>query len=52
MRSYWSVDEGLGNSLIQKAMTRARFLEMLRNIYFADNHKKLPPKESEEYDRA
>ena len=52
MKSYWSVDEGLGNSLIQKAMTRARFLETLQNIHFADNHKELPPKESEEYDRA
>ena len=51
MKSYWSVDEGLGNSLIQKARTRARFLEILQNIYFADNHKELPPKESEEYDR-
>ena len=52
MKSYWSVDEGLENSLIQKAMTRARFLEILQNIYFADNNKELPPKESEEYDRA
>ena len=26
MKSYWSVDESLGNSVIQKAMTRARFL--------------------------
>ena len=52
MKSYWSVDEGLGNSLIQKAMTRAQFLEILQNIHFADNHKKLPPKESKEYDRA
>ena len=51
-KSYWSVDEGLGNSLIQKAMTRARFLEILQNIHFADNHKELPPKESEEYDHA
>ena len=51
MKSYWSVDEGLGNSLIQKAMTRARFLEILQNIHFTDNHKELPPKESEEYDR-
>ena len=25
MRDYWSVDEGLGNPLIQKAMTRDRF---------------------------
>ena len=52
MKSYWSVDEGLGNSLIQKAMTRARFLEILQNIHFADNHKELQPKESEEYDHA
>ena len=51
MKSYWS-DEGLGNSLIQKAMARARFLEILQNIHFADNHKVLPPKESEEYDHA
>ena len=51
MKSYWSVDEGLRNSLIRKAMTRARFLEILQNIH-ADNHKELPPKESEEYDRA
>ena len=52
MKSYWSVDEGLGNSLIQKAMKRARFLEILQNIHFADNHKELPPTESEETDRA
>ena len=52
MKSYCSVDEGLGNSLIQKIMTRARFLEILQNIDFADNHKELPPKESEEYDHA
>ena len=47
MKSYWSVDEGLGNSLIQKVMTRARFLEILQNIHFGDNHNELPPKESE-----
>ena len=52
MKSYWSADEGLRNSLTQKAMTRARFLEILQNIHFADNHKALPPKESEEYDHA
>ena len=51
MKSYCSVDEGLGNSLVQKAMTRARFLEIVQNIHYADNHKELPPKESEEYDR-
>ena len=47
MKSYWSVDEGLGNSLIQKVMTRARVLEILQNIHFGDNHNELPPKESE-----
>ena len=52
MKSYCSVDEGLGNSLIQKAMIRARFLEILQNIHFGDNHKELSLKESEEYDRA
>ena len=52
MKSYWSVDEGLGNSLIQKSMARARFLEILQNIHFADNHKELPPNKTEEYDRA
>ena len=30
IKSYWSVDEGLGNPLIQKAMTRGRFLEILQ----------------------
>ena len=52
MKIDWPVDEGLGNSLVQKAMTRARFLELLQNIHFGDNHKELLPKESEEYDRA
>ena len=52
MRSYWPVDGSLGNSLIQKALTRAQFLEILQNIYFADNYKELPPRESEEYDCA
>ena len=46
MKSYQSIDEGLGNSLIQKAMAREQFLEILQNIHFADNHKELPPKES------
>ena len=52
MRDYWSVDEGLGNALIQKTMTRDRFLEILQNLHFADNLQKLPPKESESFDRA
>ena len=52
IKSYWSIDEGLGNPLIQKAMTRERFLDILQNINFADNHKELPPKDSDKYDRA
>ena len=47
MRDYWFIDEGLGNNLIQKMMTRDRFLEVLQNLRFADNLQKLPPKESE-----
>ena len=42
MRDYWSVDEGLGNTLIQKMMTRDRFLEILQNLHFVDNLQKLP----------
>ena len=52
IKSYWSVDEGLGNPVIQKAMTRGQFLEILQNIHFADNHKELPPKVGDQYDRA
>ena len=52
MRDYWSVDEGLGNNLIQKTMTRDWFLEILQNLHFADNLQKLPPRESESFDRA
>ena len=37
IKNYWSVEEGLGNSLIQKAMTRAPFWEILQNMHFADN---------------
>ena len=52
MRAYWSVDEGLGNTLIQIMMTRDRFLEILQNLHFVDNLQKLPPKESQSLDRA
>ena len=52
IKSYWSVDTGLGNPLIQKAVTRRWFLEILQNIHFADNRKESPPKDSDEYDRA
>ena len=48
IKIYWSVDKGLGNPLIQKAMTRGRFLKILQNIHFADNHKELP-KDSDEH---
>ena len=39
MKVYWSVEIGLGNPLIQMAMTRAGFLE-------------IPPKDSDRYDCA
>ena len=52
MRDYWSVDEGLGNALIEKTMTRDQFLEILQNLHFPDNLQKLPPKGSESFDRA
>ena len=52
MREYGFVDEGLGNTLMKKMMTRDRFLEILQNLHFVDNLQKLPPKESESFDRA
>ena len=52
MREYGFVDEGLGNTLIKKMMTRDRFLEILQNLHFADSLQKLPPKEGESFDRA
>ena len=52
IKDYWSVEEGLGNPLIQKTMTRLRFWEILQNMHFADNLQNLPPKDSEQYDRA
>lgn len=52
MKDYWSVEEGLGNLLIQKAMTRSRFLIILQNLHFTDNLQELPSKDSENYDRA
>ena len=51
IKDYWSVEEGLGNRLIQKAMTRARFWEILQNMHFADKLQSLPPRNSEQYDR-
>ena len=32
MRDYWSVDEGLGNTLILKTTTRDQFLDILQNL--------------------
>lgn len=32
MRNYWSLEEGFGNILIQKAMANDRFLDILQNI--------------------
>ena len=52
MREYRFVDEALCNTLMKKMMTRDRFLEILQNLQFADNLQKLPPKESESFDRA
>ena len=52
IKDYWSVEEGLGNTLIQKAMTRSRFFEILQNMHFSDNLQKLPPRDSKQYDRA
>ena len=52
IKDYWSVEEGLGNPLIQKAMTRSRFFEILQNMHFSDNLQNLPPRDSEQYDRA
>ena len=43
MKDYWSVEEGLGNILIQNTMTRSRFLEILQNLHFANNLQDLPP---------
>ena len=51
IKDYWSVEEGLGNRLIQKAMTRARFWEILQNMHFADKLQSLPPRNSEQYHR-
>ena len=52
MRDYWSANEGLGNNLFQTTLNRDRFSEILQNLHCADNLQKLPPKESESFDRA
>ena len=52
IKDYWSAEEGLGNPLIQKAMTRSRFFEILQNMHFSGNLQNLPPRDSEQYDRA
>ena len=50
IKDYWSVEDGLGNPLIQKAMTRSQFFEILQNIHFSDNLQNLLPRDSEQYD--
>ena len=35
-KSYWSVAPGLRKSLIQEAVIRACFIEILGNIHFTD----------------
>ena len=52
IKNYWSVEEGLGNPLIQNTRTRARFWEVLQSMPFADNFQNLPPIDSEQYDSA
>ena len=42
IKNYWSAEEGIGNSLIQKALARARFWEILQNLRFTDNLQKPP----------
>lgn len=36
-RSYWSLDDDLGVPLVSECMSRNRFLEIKRNLHFADN---------------
>lgn len=36
-RSYWSLDEDLGVPFVAECMARNRFLEIKRNLHFADN---------------
>ena len=52
MRDYWSVKECLGDILIQKTITRERFLQILQNIHFANNLQQCLAKDSENYDCA
>ena len=52
MKDYWSVKECLGNILIQKTITRERFLQILQNIHFANNLQQCLVKDSENYDCA
>ena len=52
IKDCWSAEEGLGNPLTQKAMTRSRFFEILQNMHFSENLQNLPPRDSEQYDRA
>ena len=37
LKSYWQIDEYVGNEGIRNVVTRKRFQEILRNLHFADN---------------
>ena len=37
IKSYWQIDSFFGNEGIQSVMTRDRFMDILRNLHFADN---------------
>lgn len=37
MRNYWDTSGDLGNDMVKQAMSRNRFMEIVRNIHFADN---------------
>ena len=49
IKSYWPVNENL---LIQKTITRTRFMEVPWNFHVPDNLQKLPSKGNMDYDRA
>ena len=47
IKDFWSVEEGLGNPLIQNTMTRARFWEIPKTMHFADKLQNLPTRDKE-----
>lgn len=49
IKDYFSLEERLGNPLVQKAlMTRALFSEILQNMHFVDNLQNLLPRNSKQ----